>query len=69
MTAKQRLAAYEHFFHVISMNCTAMNNDRIRDAVSLIDNWSYAHRVGNGELSDYETRKMIDKYVKRMEEF
>lgn len=69
MTNQQRLKIYEQFFHKISINCTTMNNEKIKDAVGLIYSWSYAHRCGNGELSDKQQQKLIDSVVKKMEDF
>lgn len=69
MTNKERLEAYESFFHSISIFCICMNNEKIKDAVSLINNWSYAHRAGNGELSEKEQQKMIDIQTLKMREF
>ena len=69
MTQKQRLAVYQKFMHKISIYSTAMNNDKIKDAVSLIDRWSYAHRQGNGELSPRQQQAAVDHVVKLMEDF
>ena len=69
MTKNDRLIAYEAFFHKINAHVLTLNHDKIRDAVTLIDSWSYAHRCGNGELSDYQQQKQIDHVVQRMKEF
>ena len=36
------------------------NNDGIRELIENADNWSYAHRISNGELSDREQQKYIN---------
>lgn len=69
MNQKQRLFVYEQFMHKISIHCTTMNTKKIQEAVSLIDQWSYAHRQGNGELSPHQQQALIDHVVKLMEEF
>jgi len=37
--------------------------------VCLMDSWSYAHRCGNGELSERQQRKLVDAVVRRMEKY
>jgi hypothetical protein len=69
MRKAERLAIYEEFFHTINVHCTTMNQEKIREAVSLIDAWSYAHRAGNGEPSDYEQKKMVEQVIERMSRF
>lgn len=69
MTKLERLKIYESFFHSINVHCITMNNEKIKDAVSLIDKWSYAHRQGNGEPTEYQQKKMVDSVVKKMKEF
>lgn len=69
MTKAERLKIYENFFHRINFHCVTMNNTKITEAVSLIDSWSYAHRQGNGEPTDYQQKKMVDSVVRRMGEF
>lgn len=69
MTNKERLKAYESFFHSINMHCITMNNEKIKEAVSLIDSWSYAHRVGNGEHSPHRQQKIVDSVIKKMKDF
>jgi hypothetical protein len=60
MTQKQKIEMYENFLHKISVYCTAMENDGIKELASNADRWSYAHRQGNGEISDKETQRLID---------
>lgn len=69
MKQVDRLKIYENFFHKINVYCITMNTDKIREAVGLIDNWSYAHRCGNGEYSSVEQRRAIDHIIKKMQEF
>jgi hypothetical protein len=44
----------------------AGDNDGIRKLVSNADNWSYAHRKGNGELSELEQQKLINKSFQKL---
>jgi hypothetical protein len=60
-TLKQKVAQYEAFLHKINMFIISPNNDGIRELVENADIWSYAHRVGNGELSDKKQQQAINK--------
>ena len=42
------------------MFCISGNNDGIRELVENADNFSYSHRVGNGELSDKKQQQVIN---------
>lgn len=69
MTKRQRLQTYEQMMHKISLYVTVMNFDKIQEAVQLMDSWSYAHRSGNGELSDAQQQQRVDNVVVLMHEF
>ena len=59
-TLKQKVAQYEAFLHKINSFIVSCNNDGIKELVENADNWSYSHRVSNGELSDREQQKLIN---------
>jgi hypothetical protein len=59
-TLKEKVAQYESYLHKINMFCISCNNDGIAELVKNADNWSYAHRVGNGELSDRKQQQAIN---------
>lgn len=63
------IEVYEEFFHKINYAVVAMNNDRVRDAVKIICEWSYAHRSGNGELSSNEIQERIETVIEKMKSF
>lgn len=69
MTQKDRLRIYEKFMHKVSLYATVMNSDKVREGVELIDAWSYAHRSGNGELSEHEQRQRVDAVMRKMETY
>ena len=69
MTQKERLRIYEQFMHHMSMYVTTMKSEKIQEGVCLMDSWSYAHRCGNGELSERQQRKLVDAVVRRMEKY
>lgn len=69
MTDSEKLRIYESFFHRINLFRVTMNNDKIATAISLIDAWSYAHRQGNGALSEEEQNNLINNIILKMEKF
>jgi hypothetical protein len=60
-TKKEKIQQYEDFLHKINMATVCGRNDIIQKLIENADKWSYAHRVGNGELSDKEQQKIINK--------
>ena len=59
-TLKQKVEMYENFLHKINSFIVSCNNDGIKELIENADNWSYSHRVGNGEPSDREQQRMIN---------
>lgn len=59
-TLRQKVDQYESFLHKINSFIVSCNNEGIKELVENADNWSYSHRVGNGEPSDAEQQRMID---------
>lgn len=69
MKQSERLKIYEQFFHQINVYCVTMNQEKVAEAVALIDKWSYAHRMGNGELTDQEQKKVVESVIEKMRNF
>jgi len=59
-TLKEKVSQYESFLHKINSFIVSCNNDGITELVRNADVWSYAHRVGNGELSDKQQQQAIN---------
>jgi len=64
---KERNKIYEAVFHKIQACSVGFQGDKIREIIGKICNWSYAHRVGNGELSDKEQQERIDAALDALE--
>jgi hypothetical protein len=65
ITLKQKVQVYEQFLHKISMACTIGDNLMLQELIANADNLSYAHRQGNGMLSEKEQQGLInDKFIK-----
>ena len=60
-TLEQKVEQYEQFLHDINMMLIVGNTEGIQRLINNADRWSYMHRVGNGELSEEEQQKLIDK--------
>ena len=56
----EKITMYESFLHKINSFIVSCNNDGIKELVENADNWSYAFRISNGELSDREQQKVIN---------
>lgn len=69
MNQKDELMIYRKFFHRISVYCGTMNNDKVTEGVTLINRWSFAHRSGNGELSEYEQKQRVNNVIIQMDDF
>lgn len=63
---REKIAVYERFLHDLSLYSTSMNGEAIRKLVGNADRWSYAHRCGNGELSDEEQDRIIENAFRRL---
>ena len=59
-TISQKIEKYESFFHRINSFMVSGEYNGITELIQNADNLSYAHRVGNGELSDEEQQQRID---------
>lgn len=67
-TAKQKVEVYEDLLHSIQLYSeVTMNNDQIREVIRRICAWSYAHRSGNGELTEKEQNEGIDQAFWRLD--
>jgi hypothetical protein len=54
------------FHHINTHSSITMNAERMQEIIGAICSWSYAHRVGNGELSDEEQQELIDRAFNRI---
>lgn len=60
-TAKEKIAVYESMMHSIQMHAVVnMNPAAVQEMINRICSWSYAHRTGNGEISDKQIQERVD---------
>lgn len=69
MTQKERLKIYESFLHQFQLHIMLNNEAKIKEGLQIINRWSYAHRSGNGQLSDYEQKKQVEHVIEQMGDF
>lgn len=64
--AKEKVWVYEQLMHSLALAYQMGNSQRISELLSLIEQWSYAHRVGNGTLSDRAQDNLIKQEFYRI---
>jgi len=56
-----KVRQYENFLHALQMGAeVTMNGEMVGDLIGNACRWSYAHRQGNGELSDEEQQDLVN---------
>lgn len=61
-TLRQKVAMYEGLLHDIQMYSeVVMDDDKVAKLIQNICTWSYAHRQGNGMLTEKQQDALIDK--------
>jgi hypothetical protein len=68
MTDERKIRGYEKTLHLLSLYMLT-GSEKMRDLLSTINDWSYSHRVGNGEFTDEEQQEIIDFAFERLEKF
>ena len=67
-TMRQKIKKYEGLLHSIQMYAqVTMDHDRLSKLIDQICGWSYAHRSGNGEISDKEQQQRINAAFERLD--
>lgn len=68
-TVHEKVAVYESLLHAIQMaREVTMDERRLARLLNQICTWSYAHRSGNGEISQAEQKRRIEKAFKELGE-
>jgi len=61
-TLEEKVRMYESFLHQLQLHAeVALDAKVVKQLIGNACSWSYAHRVGNGELSDDEQQIIIDR--------
>jgi hypothetical protein len=60
---------FRRVFHHINTHFSITHNaGKMHEIIHAISSWSYAHRQGNGELSDEEQQELIDRKFDRIKQ-
>ena len=66
-TMKQKIVMYESFLHQLQRNSmVTMNGKNVEKLINNACSWSYAHRIGNGDLSDKEQREAVERAFNKL---
>ena len=61
-TDRQKIEMYEALLHNLQMaSSVTMDSSRVSKLLDNICSWSYAHRMGNGELSDNQVASLVEQ--------
>lgn len=64
---REKVAIYEGLLHDINMYAAiCLRGDLVQELVDNICNWSYAHRVGNGENSEERQDEIVRRAFLRL---
>jgi hypothetical protein len=65
---KENEVFHQVFHHINTHASITLNAEKMQEIIGAICSWSYAHRVGNGELSDEEQQAVIDRAFDRIKQ-
>jgi hypothetical protein len=69
MNLRQKVLLYERVLHQLQMHReVTMDSCRVKAILDAIGDWSYAHRQGNGELTERQQRKLIHEALQKLEQ-
>jgi hypothetical protein len=68
-TKKQRAEILRDFVYYMGYYASVGLGECVGDMVELAENWSYAHRRGNGELTGKEQDRHIDAAFEKIANF
>lgn len=61
-TLREKVDVYERLLHDLHFHsAVTMRHDAVMECLRRISTWSYAHRQGNGEPTEAEQQRMVDK--------
>jgi len=67
MTDAEKVAIYEQFLHLLQLHAeVVMNSEKVRTLINNACRWSYAHRVGNGELTEEEQARIVERALQNL---
>lgn len=67
-TLREEQRVFHKIMHVASLIQVTGNSAPMVAIVHAMDSWSYAHRVGNGEMTDREQQQCVNKAFWRLKD-
>lgn len=67
-TLREEVEVFHKIMHVANLMQICGKTEHFKKIVHAMDDWSYAHRVGNGELTDREQQQCVNKAFWRLKE-
>lgn len=65
----EELEVYKDTLHALHFaSSVTIDSKRVGDILNAISAWSYAHRRGNGELSDKEQQLLVETAFRKLKE-
>jgi Tfp pilus assembly protein PilN len=66
-TLREKVEVYEDMLHSLQMYAAVtLDQAAIAHVLSIVCDWSYAHRQGNGELSEEQQDALVRKHFDRL---
>jgi len=66
-TLREKAEVYEDLLHSLQMYAAVtMDQAAVAHAISIVCDWSYAHRSGNGELTEDEQERRVRYHFDRL---
>lgn len=67
-TLREEAEVFHKIMHAANLMHITGKAEHFKKIVHAMDNWSYAHRVGNGENTDREQQQAINKAFWQLKE-
>lgn len=67
-TLREEQEVFHKIMHIANMMQICGKTDHFKKIVWAMDDWSYAHRVGNGEPTEKEQQKIVNRAFWRLKE-
>lgn len=60
-TLREQVTAFHKIMHAFNCVANGGRSDHVHAIVSAMSEWSYSHRVGNGELGEREQQRRVNR--------
>lgn len=58
-TLKRQVDIFHKFMNIVNIASISGKSDRLKLCLEKMNNWSYAHRMGNGQFTDSEQDQLV----------